>query len=101
MAISGFSIAVLNGMRERGFDDAAVAEILGITMPKLKALIAGKSELTDRQLAAIQRESGVFVGRLAASTIEPRGGPYTRLVAKLARCAPVAPRPRRRAVRSA
>lgn len=101
MASPGFSIAMLNGMRQRGFDDAAMAEVLGISPSKLKSIVAGNAQLTDKQLSTIQRETGVFVGRLAVSTIEPRGGPYTRHVSKLARCVSVAPRPRRRAARSA
>ncbi len=101
MAASGFSIAIVHGLRQRGYDDAAITAMLGITSARLKAIDNGRAQLTERQFVAIERETDRSIAQLAALKIEPHGGPYTRLANQLARHRSRAPHATRRVVRSA
>jgi hypothetical protein len=55
-------------------------EAAGIPASRVAAIVAGRSEFTDREIAAIERSTKLTGGQLAASAIEPKGGALTDLL---------------------
>jgi cyanate lyase len=65
MASTIFSKAVLLGLSNEGFSSADVSAMTGLTPAKIKSIALGKSTLTDKNVAAIERATGLTGGQLA------------------------------------
>ena len=79
MASAEFCQDVLRGLSSQGFDDIAIASMTGLSAGRLRRVQIGQTGLTDRQLASIERITGLTCGQLAAAALEPNGGPLTEI----------------------
>jgi quercetin dioxygenase-like cupin family protein len=74
-----FSKAVLAGLKGEGYSEEAVREMAGISGKWFESAVAGRLALTDAMLDAIEEETGLSAGELAAKALEPGGGAFTEL----------------------
>jgi hypothetical protein len=69
-----FSKAVLVRLKLEGYSDEVVREMGGISGKRFESAVAGQLALTDTMLDAIEEETGLSAGELAAKALEPGGG---------------------------
>src|SRR5205085_6366910 len=74
-----FSEPVLRGLRAKGVSLAAVQRATRVSARFLIEVLDGRREFTDAQIARLEALSGLTGGQLAASVLEPHGGPLTEL----------------------
>ena len=74
-----FSQPVLRGLQAMGFSLAAIRRAARISPQLLIDVLDGRRELTDTQIGRLETLSGRTGGDLAASVLEPDGGPLTEL----------------------
>lgn len=79
-----FSQAIIAGLRRRGLVDPEIARLAGISARGVETIAQGKRTLRRGELRRVELELDVTGGQLAASTVEPEGGPLTELMNTLA-----------------
>jgi hypothetical protein len=74
-----YSQPVLKALQARGHSLASIQRAARASAEFIVAVIDGRKEFSDSQLIRLEKMSGVTGGELAASVLEPEGGPLTEL----------------------
>jgi hypothetical protein len=96
MPSAPYSKTVVTGARRAGVPEAKLLRATGLSKSELRTVLAERKRLTDKQLAGIERATGLTGGQLAALAIEPKGGALKDLCDLWARAAGTQRRSRQR-----